>query len=249
MKNFIIAVLSAILLTIVGYYCYVYYYKKETFQSDRYKLPIDNSKLVKEVFPNYKIVEKPVTEKDFILDYFDEHYPIDGSRTFVDIRIYYYQWYNKSEIINNIRKNPEKITTLFNDYKSDFYNLVSFRAYRNSNIKYIIELLIMSYDDFYKNPDLVNQNMKNIYGSMNASVNNKTYENPDFYIDKIISPQSLETFENIYNDIDSKLSVDDSIWFYNFWARRYKEGNIKQTIAVLREVSDHYNLDFEESDE
>ena len=250
MKNFIIAVLTTILLTIIGYYCYVYYYKKETFQSDRYKLPIDNSKLVKEVFPNYKIVEKPVTEKEFLLGFLENKYPLSGTSLFEDIRTDYYRWFEKSNLINNIRKNPEKITTLFNDYKSDFYDLVPSSAYRNSNIETIIQLLIVSYDDLNKNPELADKNMKYIYESMNSSDNDKTYLHYDYFIEEeIMTQQSKETFENLYKSIDSKFTDTDRNWFYSFWVRRFKEGNINQTIAIIREVSNHYNQDFEESDE
>ena len=250
MKNFIIAVLTTILLAIIGYYCYIYYYKKETFQSDNYKLPIDNSKLTKEMFPNYnKIIEKPVSEKEIILGFVKEIYSLDGSSLFHDTRNNYYEWYKKSDLIKIIRENPKKITTLFNNYKKDFYKLVPNSTFRNSNIKTIFELLIMSYDDLHQNPDLVSKNMKTIYNCPVSSNNDETYENLNFHVNHIISPNSSEAFENIYKSNDTKLSEYDRNWFYSFWARRYKEGNIDQTIAIIREVSNHYDPDFEESNE
>ncbi len=251
MKNFIIAILSAIILASVGYYCYIYFYKKETFQSDKYLLPIDNSELTKERFPNYnKIIEKPVTEKEHLFGFFENKYPLSGSSLFEDIRTDYYRWFEKSNIIKNIRKNPEKITTLFNDYKADFYDLVPSSTYINSNIETVIHLLIMSYDDLNKNPELADKNMKYIYGSMNSSDNDKTYLHYDYFIEEeIMTQQSKETFENLYKSIDSKFTDTDRNWFYSFWVRRFKEGNINQTIAIIREVKNHYNPDTEESAE
>ncbi len=251
MKNFIIAILSLIIISIGGYYCYVYLYKKETFQSDDYKLPTDNSKLTKEMFPNYtKIIEKPVTEKEFLLGFLENKYPLSGTSLFEDIRTDYYRWFEKYNLINNIRKNPEKITTLFNDYKSDFYDLVPSSTYSNSNIETIIQLLIVSYNDLNKNPELASKNMKYIYGSMNSSNNYKTYLHYDYFIEEeIMTQQSKETFENLYKGIDSKFTDTDRNWFYSFWVRRYKEGNINQTIAIIREVNEHYNPDSGESDE
>lgn len=250
MKNFIIAILSAIILASVGYYCYIYFYKKENFQSDKYLLLIDNSQLTKERFPNYnKIIEKPVTEKEHLFGFFENKYPLSGSSLFEDIRTDYYRWFEKSNIIKNIRKNPEKITTLFNDFKADFYDLVPSSTYTNSNIETVIHLLIMSYDDLHKNAGLVNQNMNNIYGSMNSSNDDNKYYHHDYYLDEIISPQSKETFDNLYKEIDSKFTITDRNWFYSFWVRRYKEGNINKTIAIIREVNQHYNPDSEESEE
>lgn len=250
MKNFIIAVLSTILIGLIGYYCYIFYYKQETFQSDKYKLPIDNSKLVKEVFPNYKVIEKPVTERELLNKFFSDYcYPLDGSKLFEEIRNTYKHWYKKTYIKYDIRKNPEKITTFFKNHKKDFYDIVSYRNYHNSNIDKILESLLVSYDDLYKNPDLVNKNMESLFKMMNNEDPSAASENYYSDIEKIASPESLEILKNTINKNEVKFRDGDIVWFYSFWVRRYKEGNINQTIAIIREVSNHYKPDFEDSEE
>jgi hypothetical protein len=149
--------------------------------------------------------------------------------------------YFLSTYANNLRNQPKKIVDAFEKYNNLFYNLISKRAYRVSNIDKIIEGLIISYDDLITD-DNPYENMQEIYKIMKFQ-SGYDADAKEFYpkIEPYIAIESLTNIEKIRLSSGKQFSDGDVVWFYSFWARRNKEGNINQVFEVISSIKEHYN--------
>ncbi len=249
MKNFIIAILVLILLGIGGYYYYTNYYLQDDFESNEISTKIEPQTDISDI--NSINNEVSLSEKEkvklFLDDFFDRTYLLDGSLLFSTVR---YGLIDEGydvfldETINKTRKNVGKLEEFINNYKQDFFDLVSPRTYRISNMDNIVTGLLLSYNDLYTDEANTDKNLKSIFKLMNTD-DDKLIKIYFKDIEKYMSQQSSQAFENIRNSNGSIFSDSDIVWFYSFWARRYNERNSKQAIDIILEIDQHYNPDSE----
>ncbi len=249
MKNYIIAGLVLILLSIGGYY--YYYYSNYYLQEDSEVVGVTPKQINSDIEPtNSTDNEEPqLPEKEkvklFLEDFFYRTYLLDGSLSFSSVR---YDLLDKEynsflvETANKLRNNVGKIEEFITSYKQDFFDLVTPRTYRISNMDNVVTGLLLSYNDLYTDEATADENLKEIFKLMNNDEDKLTkYYFKD--IEKYMSQQSSQTFENIRNSNGSIFSDSDIVWFYSFWARRYNERNSKQAIDIILEIDQHYNPD------
>ncbi len=259
MKNFIIAALVSILLGIGGYYYYINYYLQDDSNDESTSVYNTDDLVVAYASEATETENKSEdTElKEYDTSYFDlesvidEMFPLNGSYDLDEARLNF-----RNSGIDDITqycvkensKNNEKFIDFISETKNKFYNLVSNRTYRISNVDKILSGLLLSYEDLYENEQFAEQKLNSIYKLMNNKDSNLASE---YYndIEKYISPESSEIFENIRFTDGSLFTNGDLVWFYSFWARRNNEGNAEQTVAIIRDVIEHYEPDIRKNSE
>lgn len=254
MKNFIIAALVLILLGIGGYYYYSNYYLQDDSNDDPTTvISADDSPAAYATEATGTAESAAVQEyetSDFDLESVLENvfssggsYVLDGLRNSLKTD-------NNNIIKYFIKENSqdnEKFIDLIDETKSKFYRIVSGRTYRISNVDKILSGLLLSYEDLYEKQENSNKCLKSIYKLMNNDNRDAEYYYDD--IEKYISPESLEIYENIRNSNGSQFTNGDLVWYYSFWARRNNEGNAEQTVAIIRDVIEHYEPDIRKNSE
>lgn len=180
---------------------------------------------------------------------------LEKDKSFTEIRKavemgFYYEEYDEiNKVDKKIRRNPEGIRNTFDSYNVLLYAFLSKKNYYDSNLNEMVNMLISSHDDIYKaeNPE---QSLDKIYKTM---IFGSKKEFPDYYFDNLSSYASESALSSIsknaninsddnnsYPEYNSKLNT---VWFYSFWARRYKEKNIDVVYEILKEIKAHYEED------
>ena len=254
MKNFIIAALILILLGIGGYYYYYsnYYLQDDSNDESTSVYNTDDSAAVSAASAGETENKSEDTElKEYDTSYFDlesvidEMFPLNGNFDLDEARLNF-QNSGIDDItrfcIKENSQNNEKFIDFIAETKNKFYNLVSSRTYRISNVDKILSGLLLSYEDLYENEQFADKKLNSIYKLMNNKDSNLASE---YYndIEKYISPESSEILENIRFSDGSLFTNGDLVWLYSFWARRNNEGNTEQTVAIIRDVIEHYEPD------
>lgn len=263
-KNIIIAVLSIILIGFLIYnkdnFVTFFYetFKEKTSNNDT---TLNDTKLdtnqidiaTPEVDPYLNLTEEEKIQND--LKYLCEYQDIfqgenfDESRysfcnNFIDETNFYDGKYYLTNYINNLRNKPDKIIESFEKYKYFFYNLISERTYKTSNIDKIISGLLLSYNDIYSDENH-NTKLKDIYDIMKFQ---KGYDvdAKELYpkIEPFISNETLNSIEEIRLSSGKQFADGDIVWFYSFWARRKKEGNINEVYTIINDMNSYYTDDF-----
>ena len=171
---------------------------------------------------------------------FDENRYLMASN-YIDIDYQGTKCFFFSNYLNNLRNKPEKIIEAYEEHKLLFFQLISLRTYKMSNIDKIVKGLLISYQDLNANDLGFDNRLDLIYKIMNDK---STYEKDasELY-DKIalyIDSESLLQIEEIRLSSGKQFSDGDIVWFYSFWARRNKEGNVSQTLTIINDIKSNY---------
>lgn len=186
--------------------------------------------------------------KLFLSDYL----ALEKGKSFTEIRKaaekgFYYEIYDEiNKVVNKIRRNPKEIRNTFDNYNMLLYAFLSEKNYYDSSLNEMVNMLISSHDDLYntENPE---QSLDKIYKTMIFGVKK---EFPEYYFDNLSPYASENALSSIRKNADANAEVDEgnpdynlklnAVWFYSFWARRYKEKNIDVVYEILKEIKTHY---------
>jgi len=204
----------------------------------------------KNLFNNEKYDDAKVQDltKLFLSDYL----ALEKGKSFTEMRKaaekgFYYEIYDEiNKVVNKIRRNPEEIRSTFDNYNMLLYAFLSEKNYYDSSLNEMVNMLISSHDDIYntENPE---QSLDKIYKTMIFGVKK---EFPEYYFDNLSPYASENVLSSIRKNADANAEVDEgnpdynlklnTVWFYSFWARRYKEKNIDVVYGILKEIKAHY---------
>jgi hypothetical protein len=169
-----------------------------------------------------------------------------GIRKAAESGFYYEEYDEINKVDKKIRRNSEAIRNTFDSYNILLYAFLSEKNYYDSSLNEMVDMLITSHEDIYntENPE---QSLDKIYKTMIFGLKK---EFPEYYFDNLSSYASenalslisknanMNSDDNNGNpDYNSKLNT---VWFYSFWARRYKEKNIDVVYEILKEIKAHY---------
>ncbi|GAA3759199.1 hypothetical protein [Flavobacterium ginsengiterrae] len=169
-----------------------------------------------------------------------------GIRKAAESGFYYEEYDEINKVDKKIRRNSEAIRNTFDSYNVLLYAFLSEKNYYDSSLNEMINMLITSHDDIYntENPE---QSLDKIYKTMIFGLKK---EFPEYYFDNLSSFASENALSSInknanMNSDDNNGSPDynsklNTVWFYSFWARRYKEKNIDVVYEILKEIKAHY---------
>lgn len=262
-KNIIIIILS---ITLVGFSIYnkdaiIALFKKTNTEQINEKAIKSNEELqsnqetqaISEVDPYLNLTEeeKIHTDLEYLCEYQDifQGENFDESRysfcnNFIDETNFFDGNYYLTNYINALRTKPDKIIESFEKYKYFFYSLISERTYKTSNIDKIISGLLLSYNDIYSDENY-NTKLKEIYAIMKFQ---KGYDvdAKELYpkIEPFISNETLISIEELRLSSGKQFADGDIVWFYSFWARRKKEGNINEVYTIINDMNEYYSNDF-----
>lgn len=139
--------------------------------------------------------------------------------------------------MENLKDRPKELTAGFDSYKTILYNTVSAETYRSAGFDKVVEKLLLTYEDIGAESEKLNK----IYQVMEMDPADESQSTIGAYLpglEKYCSSYTLRKLKS-YKDFSSYDS--DIVWFYSFWARRNREGNINEIASILKQIKEHYN--------
>ena len=144
---------------------------------------------------------------------------------------------NFHKMVNFFKENPSHLAAFFETYERTFYHLISPRMYWGSDAPEIANMLIIAYNDLYRNSESDGRERSlAIYSVMRDE---RDWEYALNFISERSDGESLNHFR--YDDGD--LKVSQVVWTYSFWARREKEGNAQTAYNILKRIIRHYGAE------
>ncbi|MBF7091094.1 hypothetical protein IUY40_06035 [Flavobacterium sp. ALJ2] len=140
-----------------------------------------------------------------------------------------------------LRDDDEALAKSFKSYSPIIYSLLSKKIYVESNLKQLVDVLIVSRDDISSTDD-ASKVMDKIY---NAMISRSKRESPIDYYRKIVpyvSNSTLALMKKKAYAIGGNSDEAATIIVYSFWARRYHEGNDTVVYDILTEIKKHYDI-------
>ena len=146
-------------------------------------------------------------------------------------------WVYAFKIKDEINRDPDKIKSVFNSYKYLLYNSLCKSVYHQTDVGNLVDLLILTYDDIHSN---INSEriLKDMYKS--ALITTNVLNTGDILSDSMSSEGYVSDHINTNFGVSHNDDFSPSFWAYTFWARRYKENNMKEIYDILIEVQNHY---------
>lgn len=169
---------------------------------------------------------------------------IGTSADLVGLRIYvhsvlagqtYDNDYRVLNFISRLRDRPVQLYGGLESYKWILFSTVSKETYRSNQFDQVVDALLFMYYDVGEDARKLNKIYEIMQNNIDSDENNIGKFLPE--IKKVCSPYAIKKLsknEGFYK------SNSDIVWFYSFWARRNKEGNIDKVYKVLREIQEHY---------
>ncbi|MBF7091093.1 hypothetical protein IUY40_06030 [Flavobacterium sp. ALJ2] len=169
---------------------------------------------------------------------------IGTSADLVGLRMYVYsvlagQTYDNDyrvlNLISRLRNRPVQLYDGLESYKWILFSTVSKETYRSNQFDHVVDALLFTYHDVGEDAGKLNKIYEIMQNNIDSDENNIGKFLPE--IKKVCSPYAIKKLsknEGFYK------SNSDIVWFYSFWARRSKEGNIDKVYMVLREIQEHY---------
>jgi len=184
--------------------------------------------------------QKIVKGMSEVLDNLEQGENFDEKRGYLQSYLTSYDYSFSVNFVNNLKKDPDLITDMFEEHHRLFYSLITRRTYKIFDFDKVVTGLLISYNDITSSPDY-KERLEEIYKIM------KFQKGPDddakkFYskIEPFMSNEFLLNLEEIRLTSGRQFANGDIVWFYSFWARRYNENNINQVYKIINEINNHY---------
>ncbi|MFB9077688.1 hypothetical protein ACFFLS_00740 [Flavobacterium procerum] len=140
--------------------------------------------------------------------------------------------------IDDLKEHSEQLKEALYSYKSVLFATVSTETYRNNHFDEVVDKLLLAYDDVGTDREKLN----NIYEIMRYGASPQEVDgNISVYLPDIQKYCSSNTLKKLSDDKGFCKYKSDVVWFYSFWARRYKEGNIDVVYEILLKIKKHYD--------
>ncbi len=139
--------------------------------------------------------------------------------------------------IENLKDRPKELYSVFESYKSIFYNTLSEETYHSKHLDEIVDGLLMAYDDVGTDSEKLNE----IYKVMEMDPADSNETNIGGYLPGLKKYCSSYALRELKRNKTYCAKSSDIVWFYSFWARRNKDGSVKEAALILKEIKAHYN--------
>ncbi|MBB4801163.1 hypothetical protein HNP37_001202 [Flavobacterium nitrogenifigens] len=138
--------------------------------------------------------------------------------------------------IENLKDRPKELYSVFENYKSIFYDVLSEETYHSKHLDEIVDGLLMAYDDVGTDSEKLNE----IYRVMEIDPADSSETNIGGYLPGLKKYCSSYALRELKRNKIYCSNSSDIVWFYSFWARRNKDGSVKEAAQILKEIKAHY---------
>jgi len=138
--------------------------------------------------------------------------------------------------IENLKDRPKELYSVFENYKSIFYDVLSEETYHGKHLDEIVDGLLMAYDDVGTDTEKLNE----IYRVMEIDPADSSETNIGGYLPGLKKYCSSYALRELKRNKIYCSNSSDIVWFYSFWARRNKDGSVKEAAQILKEIKAHY---------
>ncbi|MET3027343.1 hypothetical protein ABXT06_11725 [Flavobacterium sp. UW10123] len=138
--------------------------------------------------------------------------------------------------IENLKDRPKELYSVFENYKSIFYDVLSEETYHSKHFDEIVDGLLMAYDDVGTDTEKLNE----IYRVMEIDPADSSETNIGGYLPGLKKYCSSYALRELKRNKIYCSNSSDIVWFYSFWARRNKDGSVKEAAQILKEIKAHY---------